>query len=130
MIICELNTRQNGFYAITAQVREALAQSGIREGLCTVYCPHTTAGICINENADPDVQRDLAYAFGETFPDRAQFRHFEGNSAAHLQAVVTGASETVPVSDGKLMLGRWQGIYFAEFDGPRSRKFYVQVVGR
>ena len=130
MTICELTTRSNGFYAVTAQVRAVVEASGVQEGICTVYCPHTTAGIAINENADPDVQRDLGYAYGVTFPDRAEFQHFEGNSAAHLKAVVTGASESIPVSGGKLMLGRWQGIYFAEFDGPRNRKFYVQAVGK
>ena len=115
---------------ITAQVREAVAEAGVDEGLCCVYCPHTTAAITINENADPDVVVDLKLALADTFPDRAEFRHFEGNSAAHLKSSVVGASELVPVSGGQLVLGTWQGIYFCEFDGPRSRTFYVQVIGR
>lgn len=123
-------TDQNGFFPIAAEVRRALAAEGVRDGICTVYCPHTTAGIAINENADPDVRRDLAFAYGKTFPDRAEFRHFEGNSAAHLQAVLTGASVVIPICGGELQLGRWQGIYLAEFDAPRSRTVLVQAVGR
>ena len=113
---------------ITAQVREAVAEAGVAEGLCCVYCPHTTAAITINENADPDVVVDLKLALADTFPDRAEFRHFEGNSAAHLKSSVVGASELIPVSGGKLVLGTWQGIYFTEFDGPRNRRFAVKVI--
>ena len=105
-------------------------ESGVREGLCTVYCPHTTAAITINENADPDVQRDLKLALGDIFgrSDRTEFRHAEGNSHAHLKSSIVGASETIPVTNGKLALGIWQGIYFCEFDGPRHRKYHVQIV--
>lgn len=124
-----LNTGAYELVNITSQVREAVQASGVNEGLCVVYCPHTTAAITINENADPDVVGDLKLALADTFPDRAEFRHFEGNSAAHLKSSVVGASETIPVSGGQLVLGTWQGIYFCEFDGPRSRHFYVQVVG-
>jgi secondary thiamine-phosphate synthase enzyme len=112
---------------ITPQVREAVSKSGVLDGIAVVYCPHTTAGITINENADPDVVRDLLFALGKTFPDRAEFRHSEGNSAAHLKASVIGSSVTVIISSGKLVLGTWQGIYFCEFDPPRTRKFYVKV---
>ncbi len=125
----ELNTKSYEFVNITSQVRSAVRESGVSEGLCCVYCPHTTAGITINENADPDVVRDLLLALGDTFCDRADFRHFEGNSAAHLKSSVVGASETIPICDADLVLGTWQGIYFCEFDGPRTRRFYVQVVG-
>ena len=125
----ELNTCEFGFHDITDQVREALAQSGVTEGLCTVFAPHTTAAITINENADPDVQHDLKLALKDTFPDRREFRHSEGNSSAHLMSSVIGASETVVVAGGQLMLGTWQDIYFCEFDGPRHRRFYVQLVG-
>ncbi|MDR3051549.1 MAG: secondary thiamine-phosphate synthase enzyme YjbQ, partial [Oscillospiraceae bacterium] len=94
-----------------------------------IYCPHTTAGITINESADPDVVRDLLFALGKTYPRRAEFRHAEGNSAAHLKASAIGSSATVLIEDGKPLLGTWQGIYFCEFDPPRNRTFYVQVIG-
>ena len=125
-----LQTCDFGFHDITAQVTQDVRESGISEGLCTVYCPHTTAAITINENADPDVQRDLQLALGDIFGyrDRPEYRHFEGNSHAHLKSSVIGASEVIPISGGKLALGTWQGIYFCEFDGPRHRKFHVQLL--
>lgn len=125
-----LSAPREDFYNITAQVREAVAKSGIADGIAVVYCPHTTAGITINENADPDVVRDLLFALSKTFPDRPEFRHSEGNSAAHLKASVMGSSATVIINDGKLVLGTWQGLYFTEFDPPRSRKFIVKVEGK
>ena len=124
-----LSTPREGFLAVTAQVQEALRDSGVESGLCVVYCPHTTAGVTINENADPDVTRDLMLALDKTFPDRTEYRHAEGNSAAHLKAVCVGSSVTIPVENGRLLLGMWQGVYFAEFDGPRERRFYVKVLG-
>lgn len=124
-----LSTPREGFLAVTAQVQEALRDSGVQSGLCVVYCPHTTAGVTINENADPDVTRDLMLALDKTFPERIEFRHAEGNSAAHLKAVCVGSSVTIPVENGRLLLGMWQGVYFAEFDGPRERRFYVKVLG-
>ena len=123
-----LSTDREGFYNVTRQVKDAVEKSGIKDGLCVVYNPHTTAGMTINENADPDVVRDLLFALDKTFPDRPEFRHYEGNSAAHLKASTMGSSVTVIVENGRLILGRWQGIYFTEFDGPRSRKFYVKVM--
>lgn len=123
-----INTKSEQFYDITDLVRKALGESGIKDGVCTVFCPHTTAGITINENADPDVTRDLLYALDKAFPDRKEFHHFEGNSAAHLKASAMGSSATVIVDNGRLLLGTWQGIYFCEFDGPRSRHFYVKVI--
>ncbi|MEA4912109.1 MAG: secondary thiamine-phosphate synthase enzyme YjbQ [Oscillospiraceae bacterium] len=123
-----LSTPQKGLLNITAQVRDAVRKSGVQEGLCVVFCPHTTAGVTINENSDPDVVNDLLFALDRTFPDRPEFRHDEGNSAAHLRSSVIGCSETVIVRDGQLLLGVWQGIYFAESDGPRSRTFYVKVL--
>ena len=123
-----LSTDREGFYNVTRQVKEAVQKSGIADGICVVYNPHTTAGMTINENADPDVVKDLLFALDKTFPDRPEFRHFEGNSAAHLKASAMGSSVTVIVENGRLVLGRWQGIYFTEFDGPRNRKFYVKVM--
>ena len=124
-----LKTPKQDFYNITAQVREAVNKSGVTDGIVVVYCPHTTAGITINENADPDVVCDLLLGLDKAFPDRAEFRHAEGNSAAHLKASTVGSSATVIVENGKLILGTWQGIYFCEFDPPRNRKFYVKVLG-
>jgi secondary thiamine-phosphate synthase enzyme len=112
---------------ITAEVENALRESGIQAGVCTVFCPHTTAGITINENADPDVARDLLLGLGKAFPDRQDFRHAEGNSSAHLKASCIGSSVCIPVSEGNLCLGRWQGVYFCEFDGPRQRQFVVCI---
>ncbi|MDR0785714.1 MAG: secondary thiamine-phosphate synthase enzyme YjbQ [Treponema sp.] len=123
-----IETGREGFYSITKQVETALMESGTREGLCVVFCPHTTAGVAINENADPDVKTDLLLGLNKAFPDRAEFRHAEGNSSAHLKASCVGSSASIPVSQGKLLLGVWQGIYFCEFDGPRSRTFFVQVL--
>ena len=124
-----LATERNNWIEVTGNVRDLVRESGVRNGLCVVYCPHTTAGITINENADPDVVRDLIFALEKTYPDRAEFRHSEGNSAAHLKASVIGNSATVIIRDGRLLLGTWQGIYFCEFDGPRGRKVWVQLVG-
>lgn len=123
-----ISTPKDGFIKITREVESIVAQSGISEGICIVYCPHTTAGITINENADPDVVRDLSYGIAMISPDREEYRHFEGNSPAHLKALMTGSSVTVIISGGKLLLGRWQGIYFAEYDGPRSRNVFVKIM--
>ena len=129
-MLCEysLSAQREDFYDITPQVREAVAKSGITSGIAVVYCPHTTAGITINENADPDVVHDLLIGLNKAFPDRPEFRHGEGNSAAHLKASTMGSSVTVIIENGKLLLGMWQGIYFCEFDPPRNRKFYVKVL--
>lgn len=114
---------------ITEQVRAVIRQEKIEEGAVIVYCPHTTAGITINENADPDVVRDLLMRLEEVYPRiHPGYRHAEGNSAAHLKASTMGASQSVPVADGQLVLGTWQGIYFCEFDGPRKRTVYVKVL--
>ena len=123
-----LPTGQNNWTDITSRAREALRESGIQDGICVVYCPHTTAGITINENADPDVVRDLIFALEKTYPDRAEFRHAEGNSASHLKASVVGSSVTLIVREGRLLLGTWQSVYFCEFDGPRTRRFYVEIL--
>ena len=123
-----LSARQENFYDITTQVREAVAKSGVSSGVAVVFCPHTTAGITINENADPDVIPDLLLGLDKAFPDRPEFRHAEGNSAAHLKASSIGSSEAIIIKDGRLLLGTWQGIYFCEFDPPRNRRFYVKIL--
>ncbi|MBQ8108521.1 MAG: YjbQ family protein [Ruminococcus sp.] len=123
-----INPDAQGLYNITSYVRQAVNESGVNSGIAVVFCPHTTAAITINENADPDVQTDLLFALDKTYPDRPQFRHAEGNSSAHLRSSCVGASETIIIDDGSMVLGMWQGIYFAEFDGPRQRHFFVKVI--
>ncbi len=123
-----LKTERQNFYNITGKVMEALTKSGVKEGAVLVFCPHTTAGITINENADPDVVKDMLLGLDKAYPDRAEFRHMEGNSHAHLKASAIGSSQYIIVENGRLVLGTWQGIYFCEFDGPRSRRFYVKVM--
>jgi secondary thiamine-phosphate synthase enzyme len=117
------------FLEITGQIESMLNQSGIREGLCNIYVPHTTAAVTINENADPDVMRDVQAKLAALIPQRDDYRHAEGNSDAHIKAALCGFSTMIPVSGGILQLGTWQGIYFCEFDGPRSRSIYVTFMG-
>jgi len=117
------------FIDITPEVTDALRSAGVRDGLCHVFIPHTTAGVTINENADPDVKSDIMNTLEKLVPWTGGYRHFEGNSAAHIKASLMGFSVTVPVDDGKLVLGTWQCIYFCEFDGPRTRKVVVTAVG-
>jgi len=124
----KLSTPKEDFYNITPQVRETITKSGITDGVAVVFCPHTTAGITINENADPDVIYDLLLGLRKAFPVHAGFTHGEGNSAAHLKASCVGSSVTVIIEDGKPVLGTWQGIFFTEFDPPRQRKFYVKIM--
>lgn len=124
----KLSTAKEGFYDITHEVRDAVKNSKITDGICVVHCPHTTAAITINENADPDVIHDMLLGLDRAFPDRGEFRHAEGNSSAHLKSSCVGNSSTIIIEAGRLVLGTWQGIYFCEFDGPRNRKFYVKVL--
>jgi len=124
----KLSTPRENLYNITAQVREAITKSGISDGIAVVFCPHTTAGITINENADPDVVHDFLIGMRNAYPEQPGFRHGEGNSTAHLKASAVGPSVTMIVESGKPALGTWQGIYFCEFDPPRSRRFYVKVM--
>lgn len=114
---------------ITGRVADAIRASAMTTGICVVASTHTTAGIFVNENADPDVQHDLIAALARIVPDDAGYRHTEGNSPAHLKAILTGAECTIAVADGRLALGRWQGVFFAEFDGPRDRVIRVTVLG-
>lgn len=121
------NTRKKvDFLEITGAVTKSLTESGVSDGMGSLFIPHTTAGLTINENADPDVVWDLEMALETMIPERLPFRHGEGNSPAHLKASMMGASLMVPVANGRLLLGTWQGIYLCEFDGPRKRRLYVR----
>lgn len=124
----KIHTQPENFYNITRQVEEAVEKSGISNGICIIYSPHTTAGITINENSDPDVVTDMLYGLAQAFPDRPEYRHMEGNTTAHLKASCMGNSATVMVKDGQLVMGIWQAVYFCEFDGPRNRHFYVKIL--
>lgn len=123
-----LTTPQEGFVDITAKVREIVQGSSVKQGVCQVFVPHTTAGVTINENADPDVVTDMLNALDHMVP-QLPYRHVEGNSTAHVKSSLVGCSLMIPVAAGDLVLGTWQGIYFCEFDGPRQRKVVVQVIG-
>lgn len=116
------------FINITDKIRLAIKESNVTNGLCVVYIPHTTAGVTINENADPDVVRDMTRVLNEVIPFENNYAHMEGNSAAHINASLMGSSVSVIIENGDLMLGTWQGIYFCEFDGARSRKFFVKII--
>ncbi len=132
MITKSLTTEKHSqFINITPMVIEALAESGIKSGILTVFVSHTTAGVTINENADPDVTHDLLNILERLVPwEHPDYKHFEGNTAAHLKSSLMGNSTQVIVEEGHLQLGTWQGIYFCEFDGPRKRKIRVKVVGK
>lgn len=120
--------RRTQFVDVTAQIEKLVRESGVAHGVCYVYIPHTTAGVTINEHADPDVASDLEGIFDRLVPMDGPYRHAEGNSDSHMKATLTGSSQLVFVEGGKLALGRWQGIFFCEFDGPRERHFHVKVV--
>ena len=124
----QFKTQKWDMINITNYVKRSIIDSGIKDGIAIVYCPHTTAGITINENADPDVVHDLIVAEQHFFPKLPEYQHFEGNSHAHLLSSLVGASETILVNEGSPILGTWQSIYFCEFDGPRNRKVVIEVM--
>jgi secondary thiamine-phosphate synthase enzyme len=113
---------------ITSEIQQMVLSSGIEEGLCILYVPHTTAGITINESADPSVKGDILMILNKIVPWEAGYRHLEGNSPAHIKSTIVGASELVIIENGRLVLGTWQGIFFCEFDGPRTRKVHVHFL--
>jgi len=122
--------RRTEFVEVTDQVRRAVGEAGLTDGACVVYCPHTTAAITIQENADPDVVHDMLLWLNHHVPkDVPGFRHAEGNSDSHIKSSLVGSSATVLVRGGELVLGTWQGVYFCEFDGPRTRTVHVQAIG-
>lgn len=113
---------------ITREIEKAVKESGVQDGLCYIFVPHTTAGITINENADEDVKTDIIKELNKIIPYMDDYRHIEGNSDAHIKASLMGSSVTVAVESGHLVLGTWQGIYFCEFDGPRKRRVYIKTL--
>ncbi len=115
---------------VTAQVQQTLQEAGVQEGICMIFVPHTTAAVTINESADPSVCADIITALDRMAPWKANYRHAEGNSAAHVKASLVGASELVQVEKGRLVLGTWQGIFFCEFDGPRTRKMDISIIAK
>ena len=116
------------FVDLTARLQQVVADSGVSEGLCHVFVPHTTAGITINESADPSVRRDILMVLNQIVPWKGDYKHMEGNSPAHVKSTLVGASQLVVVENGQLLLGTWQGIFFCEFDGPRSRKLQIKFI--
>jgi secondary thiamine-phosphate synthase enzyme len=130
MTIAEISistARRTQFVSITSKVAEVIANTGCRDGIVTIFVPHTTAGITINENADPDVARDMERFSDELVPQGNNFRHSEGNSDSHIKASFYGSSVQVIIRNNKMWLGTWQGIYFCEFDGPRERKIQLAI---
>jgi len=119
---------RNQMVDVTSRVKEVVSASGVREGLCVLYVPHTTAAVAINEGADPAVAEDILAQLARLAPPDGCYSHREGNADAHIKATIVGASRVVPVSGGRLMLGTWQAVFFCEFDGPRHRKLVVQVI--
>jgi secondary thiamine-phosphate synthase enzyme len=121
-------TTQTEFIDITHSVQEGVQKTGVGDGICIIFIPHTTAAVTINENADPSVIQDIVMELNKIVPFKDQYRHLEGNSPAHIKASLVGCSEFVFIESGKLVLGTWQGIFFCEFDGPRNRKVHVKVM--
>ena len=122
-------TSRTEMISLTDQVQQVVAKSNVLRGICHLYIPHTTAAVTINENADPSVPRDILHLIDRIIPfDDSGYRHAEGNSAAHIKAILVGVSEAIPIEDGRLLLGTWQGIFFCEFDGPRNRQIFVKVI--
>ena len=128
MIITVKTSSKTEFVDITADIQQEISAAGFQSGLCLVYVPHTTAAVTINESADPSVKRDILMILNRIIPWEAEYRHLEGNSPAHVKSTLVGASELVMVENGRLLLGTWQGIFFCEFDGPRTRKVHLKFM--
>jgi len=128
MILTVKTKQQTELIDITANIRTALQSHDIQNGFCFLYVPHTTAAVTINESADPSVRSDILMVLNQIIPLEAGYRHLDGNSAAHIKSTLVGASEMIAIEDGQLLLGTWQGIFFCEFDGPRTRKIHVRLM--
>lgn len=120
---------KNEFVDITSYIHEAVNESNVKHGICYLYVPHTTAGITINEGADPSVVKDIQSVLGKLVPSNQNYLHTEGNSDAHIKSTLIGMSEVVPIENGQLILGTWQSVFFCEFDGPRNRRIIVKILG-
>jgi len=128
MILTVKSKTRTQLVDITSEIQKAVRSSGLFEGLCMLYVPHTTAAITINESADPDVASDIMMVLNEVIPWKADYRHLEGNSPAHVKSTLVGFSEIIAIENGSLVLGTWQGIFFCEFDGPRTRKLHMRLM--
>ena len=128
MILTVKSKMRTQLIDITPEIQKAVRSSGISEGLCMLYVPHTTAAITINESADPSVASDITMVLNEVIPWKADYRHLEGNSPAHIKSTLVGSSEIIAIENGSLVLGTWQGIFFCEFDGPRTRKLHMRLM--
>ncbi|NMB19972.1 MAG: YjbQ family protein [Firmicutes bacterium] len=128
MILDVRTTQDQQFIDLTRDVQRRVEEKQVSDGLVLVYVPHTTAGVTINENSDPDVVRDMIHSLNQVFPVEGDYHHYEGNSHAHIKASFMGSSCTIPIVNGQLLLGTWQGVYFCEFDGPRHRKVHVKIM--
>jgi len=123
------SSRKNELIDITAQIKKIIENLDIKDGICVVFCPHTTAGLTINEAFDPSVKDDILFSLNKISPDYREFRHSEGNSDGHVKASLTGSSLNLIIKGGNIKLGQWQGIYFTEFDGPRNREIWIKIIG-
>ena len=128
MILSVKTRKRTEFVDITSDINQLIQKSGTDEGLCMIYVPHTTAAVTINESADPSVKSDILMVINQIIPWEANYRHLEGNSPAHIKSTLVGASELIAIENRRLILGTWQGIFFCEFDGPRTRKVDVRIV--
>jgi secondary thiamine-phosphate synthase enzyme len=120
--------RRTELVDITRDVANFVKESGVRSGICCIFVPHTTAGVTINENDDPDVPRDIENALDRLGPKDAGYKHWEGNADSHIKSTLTGVSQTIHIEDGRLMLGRWQAVFFCEYDGPRQREVHLKII--
>lgn len=120
--------KKNDLIDVTSEIKTIIQESKVSEGICVVFCPHTTAGITINESFDPSVKTDVLFSLNNISPEYREFRHSEGNSDAHVKSSLVGCSLNLIINQGKLMIGQWQGIYFAEFDGPRAREIWIKII--
>ena len=128
MILSVKTRERTEFIDITSDINKLIQKSGADQGLCMIYVPHTTAAVTINESADPSVKSDILMILNQIIPWEAKYRHLEGNSAAHIKSTLVGSSELIAIENGRLLLGTWQGIFFCEFDGPRTRKMDVRIM--
>ncbi|MGD8543107.1 MAG: secondary thiamine-phosphate synthase enzyme YjbQ [Desulfobacteraceae bacterium] len=127
MLLSVQSNSRTEFIDVTQKLQAMVAQTGVKSGLCLLFVPHTTAAVTINENADPSVPVDILKILNQVVPWQADYRHLEGNSAAHIKSTLVGASQTVAIAEGRLVLGTWQAVFFCEFDGPRRRKLHVRI---